>query len=138
MKQLTITFFIAAMFCLAACQQETTTPDPVVDDPDPTPRPLSKIEMLVKFWDIDTAYHDGIKDGSSTGKTIEFFNGGTYDFNKGDLSGSWEFTSDSSQLIIDKGKSYQQDWTIVDLQEERFEVDFNSPFTGKPSTWIMH
>jgi hypothetical protein len=127
---------IISLTIMSACSTETS-PIPDNDDPVDNERPLSKLELVVKHWSIDTAYHAGVKDVSSTGKTIEFFNGGSYDFN-GDFSGTWRFNTDSSELIIDEGQSYQQDWEITHLGEQRFVADFKSPFTGQPSTWIMH
>ena len=123
------------MLLFAACSE--SNPVPMEDDPDPTPDPVpSKWELITTLWDIDTATHDGNHDASSTGKYIEFYENGGYNFN-GDLQGSWHFNLDSSKVIIDEGSNYQQDWTITELSDARFEADFRSPFTNKPSKWIM-
>ncbi|MFY0644293.1 MAG: hypothetical protein JXR19_07485 [Bacteroidia bacterium] len=120
---------------LAACSDKST-PQPE-ENPDPTPRVVSKLEMVTRHWNIDTAYHDGNFDVSSSGKDIVFYSGGTYTFD-GSLNGTWIFTPDSTRIIIDQGDTYEQDWTIEFLSETRFIADFRSPFTNKKSKWIMN
>ena len=128
--------FIAFLLASIACSEKSPNPKTEEDPPVEEPQP-SLLELLTIHWDIDTAIHDGNYDASSTGKHIQFFAGGNYDFN-GDLQGTWRFTPDSAKIIIDEGLNYQQDWTITDLSETRFEADFKSPFTRKDSKWIMH
>ena len=121
---------------LAACSEKS---NPTKDEMDPEPTPqtqLSKLELISKHWDIDTAYHDGDFDLSSTGKDIVFYSNGTYTFD-GSLNGDWYFTPDSLRVLIDQGTSFAQDWTLTDLDENRFVADFRSPFTNKKSQWIM-
>ena len=125
------------LLLVIACSESEPKPVPDTnDDPKEDPVP-SKFDLITHMWDIDTATHAGVYDASSTGKEIQFFKTGRYDFN-GSLQGNWHFNADSSMVIIDEGLSYQQDWTIKDLTDERFEVDFRSPFTGKKSKWIMY
>jgi len=125
------------MIMFAACSDDTVTP--VNDDKnngENDPPKVSIIEQVARFWNIDTAYHDGAYDVSSSGKTISFNATGGYDFD-GSFQGTYRFNRDSTMLIIDEGTNYQQDWTIEVLTEERFVSKFNSPFTGKPSEWRM-
>lgn len=121
---------------ISACSKSTPIPADQNND-QPKETGPSKLEMVSQSWDIDTAYHNGVHDASSTSKHISFEASGSYDFN-GSFQGNWYFTQDSTTLIIDEGTSFQQEWTIVDLSEERFEANFNSPFTGKPAIWIMY
>lgn len=121
---------------ISACSKSTPIPADQKNE-EPAETGPSKMELVSQSWNIDTAYHDGVHDASSTGKYISFQSSGSYDFN-GSFQGNWYFTQDSSKLIIDDGTSFQQDWTIKDLSVERFEANFNSPFTGKPAVWIMH
>jgi hypothetical protein len=87
-------------------------------------------------WFIEEATHDGLHDASSTGKTVEFFDGSSYNFD-GSFDGTYEWSTDSNTVYLDKGTQFAQDWEIVKLERKSFEVNFNSPFTGKPSTWKM-
>lgn len=135
LKHLSLLLLLVAA---VACTTSTPVPTP---DPDPDENQdfaPSLLQLITKNWSIDSAFHAGSHDASSTGKTIQFFGNGTYNFDAGSLTGNWHFTMDSSKVIIDEGLSYQQDWTIQDLSEERFDVTFKSPFTGKNSQWIMH
>lgn len=115
------------------CSDQQRIPTPKNDPP---PREASILEKVTGHWDIDTAYHAGSYDNSSSGKDILIRSNGTYLFDNY-LEGVWYFTSDSSTMILDENKSYRQDWTITYLDTLRWIVDFKSPFTQKASQWIM-
>ena len=136
MKHIKYISFVLLLVAVAACTKTTTNPT-VQDEPKTEDPPPSKIELLVKAWNIDTAYHDGVKDASSTGKDMVFHANGSYTFDDY-LNGTWSFTPDSTKILIDENLTYPQDWSIQELSETRLDVTFNSPFTGKPSQWIMH
>jgi len=126
------------MLAFVACSDDTVTPiNDDTNNSESDPPEVSVIDRLARFWKIDTAYHDGAYDVSSSGKTISFNATGGYDFD-GSFQGTYRFNQDSSMIIIDEGTSYQQDWTVEVLTEERFVSKFNSPFTGKPSEWRMN
>lgn len=132
-------YLIVALFLIisvASCKKESPNTDPQTQpkqqqDQEPDNKP-SKLLLVRKNWKIDSAYHDGDWDISSTGKRLSLKSNGTYVFDAS-LNGNWEFTTDSVNIIVDKGLSYQQDWKIEDLSSTRFKINFKSPFTGKKS-----
>lgn len=135
MKHIMQLIWLTTVFLLIiACSETGVEPKPEDDKTDPEP---SKLELLAKNWKIDSAYHAGVYDQSSTGKTIWFKKNGTYFF-ADYLNGSWYFTMDSTHMILDEGLSYEQDWTIDVLTEDRFVAKFKSPFTRQNAVWIMH
>ena len=137
MKNKQLLSFLLLLVAVVACTETTPIPenqDPPKQEEEASP---SKLELISVLWSIDTAYHAGVYDASSTGKNIEFFMNGRYNFN-GTLDGNWHFNSDSSKVIIDEGLSYQQDWTIIELSEKRFDASFKSPFTGQMYQPVRH
>lgn len=134
-RLLALTIILAAV--MMACNDTTPTPQTNDDDTKKEDPVLSKIHLLTQGeWFIEDAKHDGNHDASSTGKTVEFFEMSSYNFN-GSFDGTYSWSQDSTTLYLDKGTNFSQDWKINVLEEGKFEVDFNSPFTGKPSTWKM-
>lgn len=134
MKNLIYLLFIASI-AFSACN-DSSTPTPNDKEEETKEEGMSEMAKLTRAWRVKEAFHDGNHDGSSTGSSVEFFKGNSYNYN-GSFDGTYEWASDSSLLYLDKGSSFAQDWTIVKLDEENFEVTFNSPFTGKPSRWVM-
>ena len=130
-----LVILITTLGVITACSDTSTVPVP---DPDHQnePREASLFEKVVGHWDIDTAYHAGSYDRSSSGKDILIRNDGTYRFDNS-LEGLWYFTPDSTKLILDEKTTYRQDWTLSQLTEARMVVDFKSPFTKQNSQWIM-
>ena len=134
MKTPRILMLIIILLALIACSDEQ--PQPTPDDGGENQDFKSKVELVSGKWRIDSAFHAGSYDVSSSGKSIEFFTAGTYNFN-GTLNGHWYFTQDSTQMVLDEGTTYRQDWKLTELEERRFVADFKSPFTGMSSQWIM-
>lgn len=122
---------------LASCKDDTpiTTDNGTGDNTGEIK--AGKLELIIRKWKISDATHDGVHDGSSTGKTVDFQTGASYNFN-GSFDGTYRWSTDSTTLYLDESTQYAQTWKIVELSEQAFEVDFNSPFTGKPSNWKMN
>lgn len=114
---------------------DNSNPKPADDNPDDTPS-KSKMEMLMGKWLIDEATHDGDPDASSLNKTVTFESNGSYDFDGG-FSGNYHWSQDSTAIHLDAGTQWSQDWILIKFTDEELDVDFFSPFTGKPSQWKM-
>jgi|GEM_PF-5368530 len=135
MKKIIIIAFSLVMV-FGSCNDSTTPAPTTQEEEEKEDGADSQLQKLTKEWFIEKATHDGQHDASSTGKTVEFFEMSSYNFN-GTFDGTYEWATDSMTLYLDQGTSYSQDWEIVKLEKDAFEVNFNSPFTGKPSTWKM-
>jgi hypothetical protein len=118
---------------LVSCS-ESSDPKPSNGGGNPTTK--SKMELVMGKWVVDQATHDGDPDGSSLNKTVTIEANGVYNYN-GSWNGTYMWSQDSTVLHLDAGSQYSQDWIIEKLTEEEFDVDFFSPFTGKPARWEM-
>ena len=122
------------LLVLVSCS-DSSDPKPNNGGGNPNPS-KSKMELVMGKWVIDQATHDGDPDGSSLDKNVTIKENGVYNWN-GNWDGTYMWSQDSTVLHLDAGTQYSQDWVILKLTEDEFDIDFFSPFTGKPAHWEM-
>ncbi len=110
MKYLSI-LFLAFSLIMVSCKKE---------DPAPT-----KKEMISKTWKTKEVYINGQLSSDPAWSSIrtEVKQNGTYTTtsSSGTNSGVWEFNSDESKIIFDKGSTDEETWEILSLTESQWK-----------------
>jgi len=118
---------------LTGCGPEETVPS--IDNTDTTPQ-RSKMDLLcrewvqVKLWENETE-----KALSDDPLKYQFRADGTYgQGRKSDteykLNGVWVFSKDSSQIRLNEGMPFEQQFWVNKLDEESFQYEFYNASSG--------
>ncbi|MFP4091656.1 MAG: hypothetical protein ACLFT3_15220 [Cyclobacteriaceae bacterium] len=104
-----------------ACEEEGG------DDPGPEPEP-DRREIVTQSWGVDDVVADGASQGAQNVQ-VNFTEGGQYTLRIPGLeglgnSGTWEFNSDESAIILDDG-SLEVIAEIVSISEEQMVLRFD-------------
>jgi hypothetical protein len=114
MKKIVI-LLITVTVAFSACKKEK-----------PAPTPPTNKELLTKAWKVNEAYVNGqlSSDPSWSSFRITFKTDGTYTsaFGTGNGSGVWEFNSDQSRVILNKGTADEETMEIKKLDESTFNM----------------
>ncbi|MDX5320248.1 MAG: hypothetical protein LPK45_04135 [Bacteroidota bacterium] len=99
---------------------------------------VSWTDTISRKWIVYEAFHNGSADHSSAGLILDMKPDGSYILVNNGYNGTWEFTSDFSQALIDKNEpSYKTTWTFVTLSSSVMKIKFKSPFTGGNVEWEL-
>ena len=127
MKTTIFTFFLAAFVAFASCKKDDPTTPPVN-----TP---TKKEMLVRTWKIQsmTVNQMPLPDSMYASNRLTFKTDGTYissDGSSSDDTGTWEFNSDETKLIMDKGTSDESTGDIIELSTTKLHMKETDDSSG--------
>lgn len=104
---------------------------------DPAP---SKIEMLSNSWKVSSATVNGTLDGITDYSSYRFaFNAdGTYSFMvPGSGSGTWEFNSSETKIILDAGSSDASEMVIISIASNEVKLEITNPATFKTGQEVI-
>ncbi len=120
-----VLFLAVAGISLSSCKKE---------DPAPT-----KKELLSKTWKISEFYEDGqqINDPSLASIRLTYNTNGTYtSIGFGDNStGTWEFNSDETRIVMDKGTADEMTVSISTLTATSLKITWNADGSAYEVTW---
>lgn len=112
-------------------EEDTTVTDTIIEE-EPT-----ATEILTKKWRVAEAYvNQNTPDYSSEGLTFDVFFNGSYHLSTG-YDGTWRFNEDETHIIWDEGTSYEQDFELIQFDENIIEANFKSAFTKQRARWIL-
>jgi len=121
MKKITIFYLLllAVMFNLSSCGDKDDVAEP------------SKLELLTsKTWQINKVFA-GSTDISVIvqGATFKFNNDKTFTTTSSVLpsSGTWDFASDGTIIVLEPGTSNEQRWTVTELEDNSFKATITNP-----------
>ncbi|RYD77710.1 MAG: hypothetical protein EOP53_12535 [Sphingobacteriales bacterium] len=119
MKFLSIVLLIFGLV-MTSCKKE---------EPAAPPAPTKK-EMISKTWKPKEVYINGqvSSDPYWSGLRVEIKQNGTYITTdaSGATTGVWEFNSDETKIIFDKGSAAEETWDILSLSTALFKAKFTS------------
>ncbi len=91
------------------------------------PAPISKKDQITRAWKVDgTRVNGQLYAGTEfTGWQFDFRKDNKYTLTTGTQSGqgTWELTSNDSQLLLDKGTQGETIFTILQLEASRLELE---------------
>jgi len=122
-----ILFLALAGIGLSSCKKD----DPVVE---PT-----KKELLSKTWKISEFYEDGqqVNDPSLSSVRLTYNTNGTYTaIGFGDnATGTWEFNSDETRIVMDKGTADEWTVSISTLSSTALKITWSEDGSAYEVTW---
>jgi Lipocalin-like domain len=113
-----------------ACSKSSTTTNTT---------PIPKKDLLTRMWKISEAYRNGQinSDAALNDYRITFNQNGLYTVINGTPpSGSWEFNTDQTKIIMDKGSSTSIVEDIIELSQVKLRVKFNDAFGAEDVIFI--
>lgn len=135
MKRITsnLMLLLAAVLVMAAsCKKENPTP---TDPTDPDKPGATKKEQLSKTWKVDAMLvnNSPAQGVDPSGYSFTFKTDNTYSFTAGTYSGSgpWELNSTGQQVLLGKGTPGERVGVIVNLTDNRLDLEFTDAATGK-------
>jgi hypothetical protein len=118
LKTTIFTLFLAAFVAFAACKKDEPTTPPVT--------PPTKKEMISRTWKVETMTVNQMPfpDSFFVDNRLTFKTDGTYStFDGTDTeTGTWEFSTDETKVIMDKGTSDEETMDIVELSSTKLHV----------------
>ncbi len=135
MKRITsnLMLLLAAVLVMAAsCKKENPTP---TDPTDPGKPGANKKEQLSKTWKVDAMLvnNSPAQGVDHSGYSFTFKADNTYSITAGTFSGSgpWELNSTGQQVLLSKGTASERVGVIVNLTDNRLDLEFTDAGTGK-------
>lgn len=126
--KLIVMLLAVASLTLSACKKE-----------EPAAPAADKKTLLSKTWKISEFYEDGqqINDPSLSSVRLTFNANGTYTaIGFGDnASGPWEFNSDQSRIVMDKGTADEWTVSIGTLSATTLKITWNEDGSAYEVTW---